>query len=167
MVGRGYRQLECTPDHASFGSRHAADAEVVLWLELRGNRHGCALGAVGGFRDAARPRVVQLANDLPAVEAGLARLTDEAVGVVASVLVERNCVLDVIDAHEVAAPSAVMASEEPSERLVADETGEGRLVWLPVRRCGLSCHISQVFFRIVLAGRTAQTPTQRFDFVLL
>ena len=49
----------------------------------------------------------------------------DAVGVVASVLVEGNCVGEVGAANDVAATPAVVFAEEPGEARLADSAGEG------------------------------------------
>lgn len=90
--------------------------------------------------------MVQLLDDLPAVGAGLARLTSHALWVVSCVLIEWNAVLDVRCADEVAASSTVVTSEEPCEGLAADVAGVGRLVGLPVCCGWWACDFAQCVF---------------------
>lgn len=149
--------LECRPNHAAFRSRHASYPEAVELLVWKvGNGHGSALGAVGALRNTAGPRVVKLLDNLPAIPAGLACFACMAVWVVASILVEWDCVTDVVITNQVPTPSTVMPAEEPCECLIADVATRRRLVGLPVCGCGSARYLSKLIIND-LTGSTGET----------
>jgi len=157
--------LECRPDHATFGSSHAADAEVVDFVvAYMWDGNGSALGAVGALGNTAGTGVVEFLDNLPAIPAWLASFACVSLRVVASILIERDGVTDVVVTDQVSTPSTVVPSEEPCECLVADVASCGRLVWLPMCGSGSAGDFSQLIVNN-LTGCTAKSSAHRLDVV--
>lgn len=166
VVGHTFVVSKGGPDHTALGSSHASDAKAVeLLVGSVGNGHGGALGAIGALSDAAGAGVVQLLDNLPAIPAGLAGFARVAIGVVASVLIERHGMSEMIVADEIPTAPAVVPSEEPRKGLAADVAADGRLIRLPMCGGGSGCDFAQLLVEDGLAGGAAQTAAYGLEVV--
>lgn len=128
--------LESRPDHA-LRPGHATDLRPRLRPRMLRDRQrgrlGRALRASHRVRQTARTGVAELLDGPPLAEAEVTGLADDAVGVVAGVLVKGNGVGEVRAADDVAAVAAVVFAEVPGEGCLADCAGKGGFVGLSAK----------------------------------
>lgn len=123
------------------------------------------MGAVGALGNATCTGVVQLSDNLPAIPAGFTGLARVAIGVVASVLIQRDGVSEVVVTDKIATASTVMPSEEPCEGLVADVASIGGFIRLPVCGGGSGGDFSPLLIEQNLAGFSAETLAHGLEIV--